>query len=776
MSNTVSTKTENITVVTVVAQGPQGPVGVAGPTGSADGIWFEVGSKATASHDIEITGSLTVSGSNTFRNIGPAIFTGNITASGHISASTFYGDGSNLSGVLSDLNGSGVVSSSAQIASEVSGAFDSVSASLASDVTTNAGNISTNTGNISTNTGNISTNTSNISGVDGRVSTLEGKTLISSSAQIASQVSGAFDSVSASLASDITANAGNISTNTSNISGVDGRVSTLEGKTLISSSLQFNNLASPFSGAFTGSFVGDGSQLTGLVGVDNLWYNGGSMITSSVDVGVAGFISASQVRAANQVLARGPISGTIVEASQYFTGSFRGDGSQLTGIVGGSSEWYDGGTFISSSKDVVIKDAVLEMRNSLDDVVLTLSTSSIAGQLFNVVNNIGETVLGVKDARVEVSTSLYVTGSQVDFTAANTVSATSLTASFFSASSGTGSFSGSFEGSFSGDGSNLTNISTDDWKNLGTELTASKDVLITGSLRVLDSSQDIRFVNLPTAGALDTVEYVGVNAEGRFFKTGSAVAGGGEIVDADWKDLNTAVTTSKDVDITGSLVLTGAATASVFSGSYVGDIAGLYGDATTNDFSASYALTASYALNVQQAGIFVNTGSFYNTTNNVGVTGSFVVQGPVTASNFTGSFKGDGSQLTGLPTDSEWHNGVSFISSSKNVNITGSLGVSGSHTLTGDGANIFSVRNTAGDTLFRIQEPVGGLFLDVQNTSGQTLFSVSTGTTYVSESLSVSGSLTVHASEINFANLPTSDPAVVGQLYRDGSGNIKVSI
>lgn len=51
-----------------------------------------------------ITGSLTVSGSSTFTNIGPAIFSGtstftNITASGNISASTFSGDGSGLTNV-----------------------------------------------------------------------------------------------------------------------------------------------------------------------------------------------------------------------------------------------------------------------------------------------------------------------------------------------------------------------------------------------------------------------------------------------------------------------------------------------------------------------------------------------------------------------------------------------------------------------------------------------------------------------------------------------------
>jgi hypothetical protein len=41
--------------------------------------------------------------------------------------------------------------------------------------------------------------------------------------------------------------------------------------------------------------------------------------------------------------------------------------------------------------------------------------------------------------------------------------------------------------------------------------------------------------------------------------------------------------------------------------------------------------------------------------------------------------------------------------------------------------------------------------------------------------LSMSGSLTVHGPQINFTNLPTSDPGVVGRLYRDGA-TVKISI
>lgn len=66
----------------------------------------------------------------------------------------------------------GLVSGSAQLASDISGSFTSTSASLATDIATNKANIATNTGNISTNTGNISTNTTNIATQTSRVDSL----------------------------------------------------------------------------------------------------------------------------------------------------------------------------------------------------------------------------------------------------------------------------------------------------------------------------------------------------------------------------------------------------------------------------------------------------------------------------------------------------------------------------------------------------------------------------------------------------------------------------
>jgi hypothetical protein len=83
--------------------------------------------------------------------------------------------------------------------------------------------------------------------------------------------------------------------------------------------------------------------------------------------------------------------------------------------------------------------------------------------------------------------------------------------------------------------------------------------------------------------------------------------------------------------------------------------------------SASYALTASYAL---AAGI--DTGSLVTTASFNAFTASY------TTGSFTGSFRGDGSQLTGI-VSSKW-TGSNPISRQSDVEITGSLRVQGSIT------------------------------------------------------------------------------------------------
>ena len=100
--------------------------------------------------------------------------------------------------------------------------------------------------------------------------------------------------------------------------------------------------------------------------------------------------------------------------------------------------------------------------------------------------------------------------------------------------------------------------------------------------------------------------------------------------------------TSKAEHITRIIdALDGTATTEVVAtGSFTGSFDGIY---TGTVVSASYAVTASHALNGGGGGgIFLQTGSFYATTNNLQITGSVILNGPVStagnqAVNFSGS-------------------------------------------------------------------------------------------------------------------------------------------
>ena len=132
--------------------------------------------------------------------------------------------GSAISQLDNDANyvsatGLGILSSSAQIATNISGAFTEVSGGFSTRITTNETNITTNTTNIGTLTGATASYAlkTDISGAFTSVSSsiavdsaaldliVGAGGLLSSSAQIATDISGAFTSVSSSIAVDIAA-------------------------------------------------------------------------------------------------------------------------------------------------------------------------------------------------------------------------------------------------------------------------------------------------------------------------------------------------------------------------------------------------------------------------------------------------------------------------------------------------------------------------------------------------------------------------------------------
>lgn len=135
----------------------------------------------------------------------------------------------------------GILSSSTQIASEISGAFTDVSQSIASDIAgliqdsgsfsiriSDLENFSSSLDSTFATDSNLTSVSSSLAstttGLDTRLGTLEGKTLISSSLQIQSDISGAFTNTSSSFASSV--------------DGLDSRLDSLESKTLVSGSSQ----------------------------------------------------------------------------------------------------------------------------------------------------------------------------------------------------------------------------------------------------------------------------------------------------------------------------------------------------------------------------------------------------------------------------------------------------------------------------------------------------------------------------------------------------------
>jgi len=93
--------------------------------------------------------------------------------------------------------------------------------------------------------------------------------------------------------------------------------------------------------------------------------------------------------------------------------------------------------------------------------------------------------------------------------------------------------------------------------------------------------------------------------------------------------------------ITGSLNVTGGITGSLLGTASYASQALSSSFASTASFVQT-AQTASYVLNAVSSS-FASTASFVNTLNQ-----NVIINGAVTASSFTGSFVGDGSQLTGV--------------------------------------------------------------------------------------------------------------------------------
>jgi uncharacterized protein YaiL (DUF2058 family) len=198
-----------------------------------------------------ISGSAQISDeiSGSFNSVSGSIATDIVEVSG--SVVTVKNDLSQLSGSFETLNAKTLISGSAQIADEISGSFDSVSGSIATDIVEVSGS--------------VVTVKNDLSQLSGSFETLNAKTLISGSAQISDEISGSFDSVSGSIATDIVEVSGSVVTVKNDLSQLSGSFETLNAKTLISGSAQISDEISGSFNSVSGSIATDIVEVSGSV-------------------------------------------------------------------------------------------------------------------------------------------------------------------------------------------------------------------------------------------------------------------------------------------------------------------------------------------------------------------------------------------------------------------------------------------------------------------------------------------------------------------------------
>tara|TARA_R110002020_G_scaffold410587_4_gene620254 strand:+ start:5940 stop:6779 length:840 start_codon:yes stop_codon:yes gene_type:complete len=162
---------------------------------------------------------------------------------------------------------------------------------------------------------------------------------------------------------------------------------------------------------------------------------------------------------------------------------------------------------------------------------------------------------------------------------------------------------------------------------------------------------------------------------------------------------------------------------------------------------------------------------------NINITGNITASGDISSSL----------DVHGQKFISNGKNVISYNTADDTVTVNSGLGnlfLAGNVTASSTGqGNISASGDVFGDRLVvgtRVETPrvsVGdGTQLFVGDTQGMRLEGPVTASTHISSSGDLtSNKLTVASNEINFTNLPTSDPGVVGRLYRDG-GTVKISI
>ena len=462
-------------------------------------------------------------------------------------------------------------------------------------------------------------------------------------------------------------------------SGSDANVPAL----IISSSKQFTDITSPFTGSFTGSFAGDGSNLinvpaSGVVGL-NLSRISSGTATASISETTGFFVN-------THITASGDISAS---------------GATITALTG-------------SFNHIITDDETLEFRSK--------SAGTKVGQLkFNTVNGLEIQDPGGARAKIRAARGEFLSleagpvgmNSLGSITASNDISAS---------------------GKFIGDGSGLTNVfeNTTASSSLSTRVTANESAITTLNTSGLISSSRQIANNISGSLGSNAVLIRSLDAaviSGSFTAPSASIAqdiiANKDLIDSNTgnisiNDSNISSNRSLITGITSSLSTTGRM---VFVGAngILTSEAGFEYNATTNQLSVDNLnvnhLTSSF---ITSSRIFTSGSNIFGDASNdvqtlIGTTkmsGSAQVTGSL---NTSGIITGDGSGLTNIPASGIVGLNLSQIASGSatasispdkglvintDTKITGSLLVSGSSVeFKSSGGTVFSIAETGSFTL-----------------------------------------------------------------------------
>jgi len=418
---------------------------------------------------------------------GNSILIHEITASGDIISNENI-TAHNFTGIFN-----GALSSSAQIATDISGAFIATSASLASSILTNA----------------LSTNITSAS-VSTRLTTAESElsnTLLSSSDQIATAITGAFTATSASFT--IT------NTTTGNLIGTNiAAISTLNSSGLLSSS---NQISTAISGAFTPSSASFSTRLT--TAETEL---AGTLISSSdqIATSISGAFTAPSASISTRLTtAETELAGTLISSSDQIataiTGAFAAPSASISTRLT-TAETELAGTLISSSDQIAtsISGAFTAPSASIS-TRLTTAETELAGTLISSSDQIATSISGafvapsasistrLTTAETELAGTLISSSDQIatpisgaftapsaSFSTRLTTAETELSNTLLSSSAQIATdISGAFTSTSASLASNIASNSINTFKSTGQRNGSSG---ITGSLHLTGSTSDLR--------------------------------------------------------------------------------------------------------------------------------------------------------------------------------------------------------------------------------------------------------------------------------------------